>query len=122
MLQENKKKLKKIKKKNTGVGCCSLLQGIFLTQGSNLGLPHCGQTPYWLSPQGSPATLARSALVDRAQLAVPRLATPGSQLSPTCVYSASTVRVSAFHGRFFSQRRWSLKKAPPDTNPCQAEM
>ena len=27
--------------KNTGVGCHSLLQGIFLTQGSNLGLPHC---------------------------------------------------------------------------------
>ena len=27
--------------KNTGVGCHSLLQGIFLTQGSNLGLLHC---------------------------------------------------------------------------------
>ena len=25
---------------NTGVGCHSLLQGIFLTQGSNLGFPH----------------------------------------------------------------------------------
>ena len=32
--------------KNTGVGCHSLLQGIFLTQGSNLGLPHCRQTLY----------------------------------------------------------------------------
>ena len=29
--------------KNTGVGCHFLLQGIFLTQGSNLGLPHCRQ-------------------------------------------------------------------------------
>ena len=29
--------------KNTGVGCQALLQGIFLTQGSNLGLPHCRQ-------------------------------------------------------------------------------
>ena len=29
--------------KNTGVGCHSLLQGIFLTQESNLGLPHCRQ-------------------------------------------------------------------------------
>ena len=28
-------------KKNTGVGCHFLLQGIFLTQGSNLGLLHC---------------------------------------------------------------------------------
>ena len=26
---------------NTGVGCHSLFQGIFLTQGSNPGLPHC---------------------------------------------------------------------------------
>ena len=30
--------------KNTGVGCHFLLQGIFPTQGSNLGLPHCRQT------------------------------------------------------------------------------
>ena len=29
--------------KNTGVGCPALLQGIFLTQGSNLGFPHCRQ-------------------------------------------------------------------------------
>ena len=38
---------------NTGVGCLFLLQGIFLTQGSNLGLPHCRQTLYRLSHQGS---------------------------------------------------------------------
>ena len=30
--------------KNTGVGCHFLLQRIFLTQGSNPGLPHCRQT------------------------------------------------------------------------------
>ena len=30
--------------KNTGVGCLFLLQGIFLTQGLNLGLPHCRRT------------------------------------------------------------------------------
>ena len=40
--------------KNTGVGCHFLLQGIFLTQGSNPGLPHCRQTLYPLSRQGSP--------------------------------------------------------------------
>ena len=40
--------------KNTGVGCHFLLQGIFLTQGSNLGLSHCRQTLYHLSHQGSP--------------------------------------------------------------------
>ena len=35
--------------KNTGVGCHSLLQGIFLTQGLNPGLLHCSQTLYRLS-------------------------------------------------------------------------
>ena len=29
--------------KNTAVGCHALLQGIFPTQGSNPGLPHCRQ-------------------------------------------------------------------------------
>ena len=39
--------------KNTGVGSYSFLQGIFLIQGSNLGLPHCRQSLYHLSHQGS---------------------------------------------------------------------
>ena len=39
--------------KNTGVGSHSLLHGIFLTQGSNLGLLHCRQILYHLSLQGS---------------------------------------------------------------------
>ena len=38
--------------KNTGVGCHFLLQEIFPTQGSNLGLPYCRQTLYHLSHQG----------------------------------------------------------------------
>ena len=40
--------------KNTGVGCRFLLQGIFLTQGSNPGLLHCRQILHRLSHQGSP--------------------------------------------------------------------
>ena len=43
---------------NTGVGSLSLLQEIFLTQGSNPGLPHCGRILYQLSHQGSPRILA----------------------------------------------------------------
>ena len=39
---------------NTGVGSLSLLQGIFPTQGSNPGLPHCRRILYQLSHQGSP--------------------------------------------------------------------
>ena len=31
--------------KNIGVGCCALLHGIFPTQGSNPGLPHCTLPP-----------------------------------------------------------------------------
>ena len=38
--------------KNTRVGCHALLLGIFPTQGSNPGLPHCRQTLYHLSHQG----------------------------------------------------------------------
>ena len=40
--------------KNTGVGCCFLLQGIFPIQGLNPGLPHCRQMLYHLSHQRSP--------------------------------------------------------------------
>ena len=37
-----------------GIGSHSLLQGIFPTQGSNPGLPHCRWILYQLSLQGSP--------------------------------------------------------------------
>ena len=40
--------------KNTRVFCHSLLQGIFLTQGLSLDLPHCRQILYHVSHQGSP--------------------------------------------------------------------
>ena len=40
--------------KNTGVGCHAFLQGIFPTQGSNPGLPHCWRILYPLSHQGHP--------------------------------------------------------------------
>ena len=36
----------------------SFLQGIFPTQGSNLGLPHCRQILHHLSHQGSPSLSA----------------------------------------------------------------
>ena len=42
---------------NTGVGCRSLLQQIFPTQGSNLGLRHCRQILYRLSYQGKQKSL-----------------------------------------------------------------
>ena len=39
---------------NTGVGTCSLLLGIFPTQGSNPGLLHCRWILYQLNHKGSP--------------------------------------------------------------------
>ena len=55
--------------KNTGVGCHALLQGIFPTQGSNPGLPHCRRIPYHLmlassllSWRGAANTLVPSSL------------------------------------------------------------
>ena len=46
--------------KNTGVGRYCLLQGIFLTQGSNPDLLHCRQIVYHLSHQGSSLTTPRT--------------------------------------------------------------
>ena len=46
-----------ILRKNTGVRCHFLLQGIFLIQGSNPCLLHCRWILYWLSQQGSPSFL-----------------------------------------------------------------
>ena len=43
--------------KNTRLGCHALLQGIFPTQGSNPGLPHCRWILYHRSHQGSPRIL-----------------------------------------------------------------
>ena len=51
--------------KSTGVGCHFLLQGIFLTQGLIPGLPHCRQTLYRLSHQGSPS-VSEGSCVQRA--------------------------------------------------------
>ena len=42
---------------NTGVGSLSLLRGIFPTQGSNLGLPHCRRILYQLSHGENPRIL-----------------------------------------------------------------
>ena len=43
--------------RNSGVGSLPLLQGIFPTQGSNPGLPHCRQILYQLNHKGSPRIL-----------------------------------------------------------------
>ena len=48
---------------NTGVDSLSLLQGIFPTQGSNPGLPHCRRILYQLSHKGSPCGLLLGGII-----------------------------------------------------------
>ena len=47
---------------NTGVGSCSFLQGIFPTQGSNLGLPHLQVDSLPAEPPGKPKNTAVGSL------------------------------------------------------------
>ena len=55
---------------NTGVDSCSLLQGIFPTQGLNPGLPHCRRILYQLSYQGSSLLCSDSMdIISRAVIA-----------------------------------------------------
>ena len=61
----------------TGVGSCSLLQGIFPTQGLNPGLPHCRQILYYLSHQGSPKYWSGQPIPSREDLPNPGIE-PGS--------------------------------------------
>ena len=49
-------------RKNTEVGCHSLLQGIFPTQGWNPGLPHCWQIHYCLSHWEAPVLYKTSTI------------------------------------------------------------
>ena len=49
---------------NTGLGSLSLLQGIFPTQGSKPGLPHCRWILYLLNYKGSPSVLIRGGKSD----------------------------------------------------------
>ena len=42
---------------NTGIGSCFLLPGIFPTQGSNRGLPHCRRILYQLNHEGGPLNI-----------------------------------------------------------------
>ena len=52
--------------KKPRVGCHSLLQGIFLTQGLNPGLLHCQQILYHLSHQGKRLVTNRDSTVTKS--------------------------------------------------------
>ena len=77
---------------NTAVGSLSLLQGIFSTQGSNLGLLHCRQILCWLNHKGSPRILEWVAYLFSSGSSWPR----------------NRTRVSCIAGGFFTN--WAIKR------------
>ena len=85
---------------NTGVGSHSLLQGIFTTQGSNPGLPLCGQILYQLSHQGSPRILEWVAFPFFRGSSWPR----------------NQTEVSCLAGRFFTS--WATREAQNMRTSC----
>ena len=78
---------------NTGVGSIPLLQGIFPTQGSNPGLPHCRQILYQLSHEGSPRILEWVAYPFSSRSSQPR----------------NWTGVFCIAGRFFTN--WAIREA-----------
>ena len=79
---------------NIGVDRLSLLQGIFLTQELNPGLPHCRQILYQLSHKGSPRILEWVAFPFSRESSQPR----------------NRTQVSHTAGRFFTN--WVIREAP----------
>ena len=88
--------------KNTRVGSHSLLQGIFSTQGSNPGLPHCRWILYCLSHQGSPRILELVAYPFSSGSSRPR----------------NWTGVSCIAGEFFTS--WATREVPkkPSLSYC----
>ena len=88
--------------KNTGVGCHFLLQGIFLTQGSNPGIPHCRWILYSLIHLGSPIRSDQS--LSRVRLFVtPRTAAHQALLSMEILQSRILEWVAMLSSRGSSQ-------------------
>ena len=85
---------------NNGVGSLSLLQEIFPTQRSNLGLPHCRWILYQLSHKGSPRILGRGAYPFSGGSSWPR----------------NQTGVSCIAGRFFTN--WTIREA----QSCQTKI
>ena len=78
---------------NSGVCSLSLLQGIFPTQGSNPGLPHCRQILYQLSHKQSPRILE--------WVAYP--------FSCGCFRPSNGTGISCIAGGFFTN--WAIREA-----------
>jgi len=95
---------------NTGVGNCSLLQGIFPTQGLNPGLPHCKWILYQLSYKGSPRILEWVAYPSSN-----RSSWPSNRTRVCCIAGGfssrprNRTRVCCIAGGFFTN--WAIREA-----------
>ena len=87
-----------------GVGSLSLLQGIFPTQGSNPGLPHCRWILYQLSLKGSPRVLEWVAYSFSRGSSWPR----------------NLTGVSCIAGGFFTN--WAIREAHSHGNQTKTEL
>ena len=103
---------------NTGVGSLFLLQGIFPTQGSNSGFPHCRWILYQLSHKGSPSKFHNvftdvSTLVQRPRSQTYSEIFRISGVGPGPSYLVSTVGATCRAGQHPRWARWSSPLSPP---------
>ena len=96
--------------KSTGVGCHFLLQGIFPTQGQNLGLPHCGQKLYHLSHQGSPlVTLIKKKKKKRKRIQINKIRNEKREATTDTTEIRRTLKdccEQLYTNKTESQRKW----------------
>ena len=97
---------------NTGVGNLSLPQGIFPTQGSNPGLPHCRRILYHLGHKGSPRILEWVAYPFSRESSLPRNRT-GVSFTAGGFFTSWTIREALFHCAPASQLFWLFLDFPP---------
>ena len=117
--------------KNTGVGSHFLLQGIFLSQGLNPGLPSCRQILYCLSHQGSPCTRVKFNLCKQmgwyaflkqllswqgsGSLGLSWFVSVALHLEAICSKQANILSALRFlHGL----KSWTDSRLPISNNPC----
>ena len=91
-----------------GVGSLSLLQGIFPTQGSNPGFPHCRRILYQLSHKGSPyfyfykqTSTVQTHVVQGSVVLLFELNTYHWLIMSGIAFQTSWINISAYIGRCF---------------------
>ena len=113
-------------------GSCSLLQGIFLTQGLNPGFPHCTRILYQLSYQGSPRILEWVAYPFSSKSSWPRNRTrvsciAGQFLTSWATREACSLRIVIYFVPFCPQAPWTVpgpgtQETPVEQNRSFAEI